>query len=116
MPSGFRVEPQAIRDFSQHLTRCKEDAVDGIAYLNRNGNLSWDQVGATNFLFGLKGSHERVMAELNERLTHLKDVLEQSAAELENTAIYYEETDIETAEQLDQGLPDPGRTRPGEEP
>jgi uncharacterized protein YukE len=115
VPNGFRVEPQAVRDFAQYIARCKDDTVDGIAYLERNGNLSWDEIGATNFIGGLKGAHERVMAELVERFTHLKDVFEKSANELESTATYYEETEIETAGQFDQELPDPGRVRLAEE-
>lgn len=109
MPGQFHVEPRAIRDFAQHMTRCRDDALDGIGYLERNGSLSWDQLGASNFLLGLKGAHDQVMAELGERLTHLKDVLERSATELDRTATYYEETDTTAATDFDRQLPDPGR-------
>ncbi|HEY8450787.1 MAG: WXG100 family type VII secretion target [Micromonosporaceae bacterium] len=109
MPDEFHVVPRAVRDFAQHIASCRDDADDGIAYLNRHGNLSWEQLGATNFLGGLKGAHDSVMAALNERFTHLKDVLEQSASELERTATYYEVTDTTVARDFDRELPDPGR-------
>lgn len=100
---SFDVEPQALRTFGRHLAECAVDVADGKTYLLRHGDFTFREQGTLMTI--LMSSHGALMDELQHRLAHLQDLLEQSDLAMRDSARHYEETDLDSAAQVDATYP-----------
>lgn len=100
---SFDVEPQALRTFARHAAECAVDAADGNTYLLRHGDFSFREQGTLMTI--LMSSHSALMGELQHRLAHLQELLEQAELALRDSARHYEDTDLDSAAQVDATYP-----------
>ncbi|HZG07320.1 MAG TPA: hypothetical protein VE546_27780 [Streptomyces sp.] len=98
----LRVNPDNLKDYGRMIARARDDAQEGKDYLNRYGDVPSTVQGLFTRPFDfhgtLKGDVERV-------LSRLRSLLDASSKELNRSADYYRNTDLEEAARMDALLP-----------
>lgn len=99
---SFSVEPTALEAAASRLNDASLDAQTAKAYIVKHTDMSWHSQGLLNEAWP---AHQKLVDEMNKRLTHLVQLLDESRDALQETAGYYRRTDTGSAARLDATYP-----------
>ncbi|MEV4754468.1 type VII secretion target [Micromonospora sp. NPDC049559] len=99
---SFSVEPGALERAAAQLKLAGTDVQAAMAYISKHTEMNWYDQGLLNKAYP---AHRELVDEMTRRLTHLKDLLEQSEEALQRTATHYRNTDAGNARRLDATYP-----------
>ncbi|MFE5565903.1 MULTISPECIES: hypothetical protein [Amycolatopsis] len=99
---SFRVEADALRDFSKFLEGCREDAEAVKKNISDDITLSAHEEGVLTMLAGYHSANTDAMKGRMKLLTH---IAEHAADEIDSAAQMYEKTDKDDAAKLDSTYP-----------
>ncbi|MCZ7439988.1 hypothetical protein O7598_26545 [Micromonospora sp. WMMC241] len=113
---SFSVKPGALERAASRISDASTDARAAKAYIAKHTDMPWYGQGLLNEAWP---AHQRLVDEMNKRLGHLVELLEQSRDALHRTANHYRHTDARSAGRLDAAYPSVDRgedTMAGEKP
>lgn len=113
---SFSVEPGALERAASRVNDASIDAQAAKAYILKHTDMPWYGQGLLNEAWP---AHQKLIDEMNKRLGHLVQLLEQSRDALQRTAYFYRHTDARSAGRLDATYPAVDRgedTMAGERP
>ncbi|MGW3606688.1 WXG100 family type VII secretion target [Micromonospora sp. NPDC005161] len=99
---SFSVDPSALERAVSRLNDAALDAQTAKAYTLKHTDLPWHGQGLLNEAWP---AHQKLVDEMNKRLTHLMELLGKSRDALQETADYYRRTDTGSAARLDATYP-----------
>jgi hypothetical protein len=99
---SFAVDPAALRSCATAVDAQADAADAGRRYVDRYGTFPLHASGLIGYFLS---AHPAYLDALRRRCAHLEELLRESAAQLRNSAAYYERTDATTAAEFDRRLP-----------
>ncbi|WBB91447.1 hypothetical protein [Verrucosispora sp. WMMC514] len=109
--SGFYVDVNGMDGVYNVLHRASQDAAEGLHYMTRHCDLTFDQEG---LIFMLAGPHQTAYRRMSEGLERLKKLLQSAATQVNLAQGEYVTSDADVAADLDRTYPgasDPSRLR-----
>ncbi|GAB3169138.1 uncharacterized protein YukE [Micromonospora palomenae] len=104
---SFFVEPGALERAASRLNDASLDAQTARAYILKHTDMPWHGQGLLNEAWP---AHQKLVDEMNQRLTHLMELLDKSRDALQDTAEHYRHTDTGSAAWLDATYPTADRS------
>ncbi|MEU4156464.1 type VII secretion target [Actinoplanes sp. NPDC026670] len=98
----FTVEPTDLRVFAATLARLAESSEIARGYANQIGSFSLLENG---ILGELHGRHAEFLAELNQTMQRMMELLDASSLSVQAVATAYEQTDLKSAAEIDSSYP-----------